>query len=288
MKEWVVEYNKINTNEAVTAEMWFDEDPVTPAMALEFAKSVGWPFDRVISIRLKNPNAKSSKVAIVTNPLEHALHLIDEEKYEEAQDILKQAAEGDYDALFCLANIGWCKFCIAAYEKTGTGMLSAFSRRQYLLSAREYYEGALNFDSNHVGALEGICKVEYALGLLMHTKDGRTSNFIDHYNKLKKLDLNAAKCIDRDTKLSEKLFSSDANDKVSKTSIDTSTDYRNSPKKIPSESKAAVSTPIKRKQNRHYQEAKTEETGCGTWMILFFAALILVMGIGFSIGISSK
>lgn len=96
---------------------------------------------------------------------------------------------------------------IAAYEKTGKGMLTGITRRTDLLEAREYLEEALKLDSCNASVLHCLCNVEYSLGLLLHTRNGRTAYFTNHYDDLKKLSPERARDFEDETDKIESWFS---------------------------------------------------------------------------------
>lgn len=143
----------------------------------------------------------------MAHPLEYASVLIDAEEYRAAHNILVQARQDGYDPMFCLGSLGFCKFAIAAYEKTGKGMLTGITRRTLLLEARDYYEAALKLDSKDPRALHGLCNVEYSLGLLLHTRNGRTSYFTNHYDELRRSSPEYARLFDSELESLEELFS---------------------------------------------------------------------------------
>jgi tetratricopeptide (TPR) repeat protein len=152
------------------------------------------------------PN-KVKGIIAMTHPLEYASLLIQAEEYSAAHDILVQALQDGYDPIFCLGSLGHCKFSIAAYEKTGTGMLTGITRRTYLLEARDYYTAALNIDSNDARTLQGLCNVEYSLGLLLHNRNGRTANFIKYFDALKYTSPEQAKLFESGKEIIERWFS---------------------------------------------------------------------------------
>lgn len=108
---------------------------------------------------------------------------LEQKEFSNALDAFKAAMYEGHKLSDCFYFMAVSEYHIAAYDCTGTGLISGLPRLNHLTNASQYLDQAVLTSEEHisVGVMELICIVEYAIAIYNKSPQKHSDKFRDAY-----------------------------------------------------------------------------------------------------------